>query len=135
MVTECLRPGGILLIIDLSTLDLPRLTELLRNKLARLHRAMDRRLDPVKLTNFAESTDLLLTDCNMALPLVHFPSPDAIDKYLEMFGIYLGMDLPLTLSSTDHAVTRRLVQQTLKEQVYPFTDQRAFFICALQEEK
>ena len=135
MVTECLRPGGTLLIIDLSTLDLPRLTELLRNKLARPHRAMDRRLDPVKLTTFARSADLLVTDCNMALPSVHFPSPDAIDRYLRTFGVYLGMDLPLTLSGTDHAVTRRLVQQTLKEQVYPFTDQRAFFICALQKEK
>ena len=134
MVDECLRPGGVIVITDLSTLDLPKLTELLRNKLVRPYRTKDKRLDPVKLTNFAKAVNLPIVDCTLALPLVHFPSLSAIDKYFEMFGIYAGMDLPLALSNVDHTNTRQLVRQVLKEQIYPFTDQRTFITCALKKE-
>jgi nucleoside 2-deoxyribosyltransferase len=133
MIAKCLQPGGTILVVDLSTLDLPRLTDFLRTKLARPYRLVDKRLDAVKLTDLAQATNLSVIDCRLTFPEINFPSPDAIDDYLEIFGIYLGMDLPLGLDKSDPDMIRQLTQSALKGQSYPFTDQRAFISCTFEK--
>ena len=135
MIAQCLRPDGIILIIDLSTLDLPQLTKFLRTKLARPFRQTDKRIDPVGLRHLAHDANLSVIECGLALPQINFPSPDAIDQYLERFGIYLGMDLPLGLSKEDFDTTRKLIQMALESQSYPFSDQRVFINCILKRGK
>jgi hypothetical protein len=66
------------------------------------------------------------------MPVINFPSATDLKEYLEVFGIYEGMDLPLSLGDRKPAY-RKLVDETLESQVYPFTDQRAFIICALKK--
>jgi len=135
LLARCLRVGGILLIADLSTLDLPRLTDLLRRKLARPSFLPDSRIDPTMLSELAETANSTIVDCSIAMPLMHFPTADDLSEYLEMFGIYKGMDLPLGLSSDKASVVRPLIAEALNGQSYPFTDQRAFVICALKKQQ
>jgi len=133
-LARCLRPDGIMLVIDLSTWDLPKVTNMLRSKLGRPLRVPDRRLDPAKLTRFAQASGCAIIDCGIALPLVHFPSAHDLNGYLEVFGIYEGMDLPLGLGDGKmSAVQYHLIEQVLENQNYPFTDQRAFITCALKK--
>lgn len=133
LLIQCLRPGGILLIVDLSTLDLPRLTDLLRKRLARPLFTPDNRIEPAKLSTFAKLSDSTIVDCNIAMPLMRFPSADDLSEYLEFFGIYKGMDLPLGLTSDKASIYRQLMAEMLGSQSYPFTDQRAFIICVLKK--
>jgi ubiquinone/menaquinone biosynthesis C-methylase UbiE len=135
MIAQCLRPGGVILIIDLSKWDLPTLTKLMRRKLARPCRVVDKRLDAPQLMTFARATGLSLIDCNITSPLVRFPSSSALNDYLEKFGIYSGMDLPLGLDNIGSAVTQQLMRQVLAEQSYPFVDCRAFISCLLKKER
>lgn len=134
LLAECLRVGGILLIVDLSTLDLPRLTDLLRRRLARPVFLPDSRIDPARLSELAEAANSTIVDCSIAVPLVRFPTANALSEYLETFGIYKGMDLPLGLSSDRESMARQLIAGAFDSQSYPFTDQRAFVICALKKQ-
>jgi len=70
LLAKCLRVGGILLIVDLSTLDLPRLTDLLRRRLAKPMFLPDSRIDPARLSELAEVTNSTIVDCSIAMPLV-----------------------------------------------------------------
>lgn len=133
-LVECLRPGGILLIVDLCTLDLPALTHLLRRKLARPLSAPDARLDPAKLRSIATKSKAAIIDCSLITPLVHFPSANSLSRYLEIFGIYKGMDLPLGFQSNRASNYRHLCVKVIESQSYPFTDQRAFMACALRKQ-
>jgi nucleoside 2-deoxyribosyltransferase/SAM-dependent methyltransferase len=135
LLGECLRTAGILLIVDLSTWDLPRLTDLLRRTLARPMSLHDGRFDPVKLNQLAKATGFTIIDCSIIMPFMHFPTFDDLSEYLEIFGIYKGMDLPLDLSSSKASVTCQLVAKALSGQNYPFTDQRCFIACAFKKQK
>jgi nucleoside 2-deoxyribosyltransferase/ubiquinone/menaquinone biosynthesis C-methylase UbiE len=133
LLAECLRAGGLILIADLSTLDLPKLTDLLRRNLARPLCSFDSRMDPVRLNEFAQGTGSEIIDCSLTMPLVRFPSARDVDEYLEVFGIYAGMDLPLGLRG-NASKYRELTRQILEDQSYPFVDQRAFVICVLRKQ-
>jgi len=130
----CLRAEGILLIVDLSTLDLPALTRLLRRKLARPLPVSDSRLDPSKLQAIAAKANSSIIDCSLIAPLVHFPSASSLSRYLEIFGIYKGMDLPLGFRRNMASTYRQLCGSVIEGQRYPFTDQRVFIACALRKQ-
>ena len=132
-ILDCLKPGGVILIVDLSTWDLPRVTSYLRQELARPLLVPDKRIDPTKITKFAKTSKLTLLDCEIVMPLVHFPSDTDLDEYLEVFGVYQGMDLPLGLGRNHAALHRQLAKQALSLLDYPFTDQRSFIVCALKK--
>jgi len=133
-IARCLRPNGTMLIADLSTWDLPRLTGLLRRGLARPLKAIDNRIDPGRLTEFACASGTVLADCRISTPRVCFPSASDIDQYLDIFGIYRGMDIPLNLRESRAIEYRQLFRSILDQQIYPFDDQRAFVICALEKQ-
>lgn len=130
-LAQILHTGGLILIVDLSTLDLSRLTNLLQRNLARPLNSFDSRMSPVRLNEFAQGGCEII-DCSLAMPLVRFPSAHDVDEYLEIFGIYKGMDLPLGLRG-DASMYRELTRQVLEDQRYPFVDQRVFITCALRK--
>jgi len=128
-----IRPGGHILIIDLSTYDLPNLTRRLRYGLARPMVSYDPRINLVQLSQIATKLKLSLVECKLVLTSVSFPSVEELDLYMDVFGIYLGMDLPLGLSSLDHLETRANVRKLLGDWDFPFTDQRGFITCILKK--
>jgi len=133
LLAQCLHAGGLILLADLSTLDLPKLTDLLRRKLARPLCFFDSRIDPVRLNEFAQASDSEIIECTLVTPLVRFPSARDVDEYLEIFGIYAGMDLPLGLRG--NAIKyHKLMRQILENESYPFVDQRAFVVCVLRKQ-
>lgn len=132
-LAERVRKGGYILIVDLSTSDLPALTGLLRRSLARPSLQHDSRLEPVSLSVMARELGLSLVEYQLALPQVVFPSVEDIDEYLTMFGIYDGMDLPLGIKSGQARDVRTKIIKQLSRQIYPAHDQRVFVICTLQK--
>jgi nucleoside 2-deoxyribosyltransferase/2-polyprenyl-3-methyl-5-hydroxy-6-metoxy-1,4-benzoquinol methylase len=132
LLAQSLRPEGVILIADLSTWDLPSLTALLKRRLARPLLVPDSRIDPGKIAELVKAANAIVIDCEIAMPLVSFPSADDLNEYLEVFGIYEGMDIPLGLKNGKTSMYRRLIKQALEHQAYPFTDQRAFITCALK---
>ena len=132
-ISQQIRQGGYLLIVDLSASDLPALTDLLQRYLARPALDYDTRLEPVSLSAIARASGLSLVECQLALPQVVFPAAEDIDEYLMMFGIYEGMDLPLGIEKGNARETRMKIRDLLVRQTYPFYDQRVFTICALQK--
>lgn len=134
LVTDCVRPNGTILIVDLSTWDLPLLTNLLRRNLGLPASGFDSRLDPVKLVGFAEAAHASIEQLEVAMPVVRFPTSNDIVEYLEMFGVFDGMDLPLGLRGTDRSIQRETIERVLGSQIYPYTDQRAFVICTLKKQ-
>lgn len=127
----CLQPNGVVLIADLSTLDLPRITNLLRRGLAKPLYTTDRRLSPSDLALFAKQAKLTISDCRIIAPFVHFPSVVDLEEYFEIFGIYEGMDLPLGLEGSP--MERQLIREILEQESFPFTDQRSFISCILKK--
>lgn len=130
-LAKCLQPNGVVLVVDLSTLDLPRITSLLRRGLAKPLHTTDQRLSPGDFTLFAKRAKLIASDCRIIMPLVHFPSVVDLDEYFEIFGIYKGMDLPLELEGSP--TERQLIREILEQQSFPFTDQRSFISCTLKK--
>lgn len=133
LLKRCLRKDGCILIIDLSTQDLPELTQGLRYGLGRPLALPDPRIDPSCLAKMSGEQGLNLVECKLALPSIAFPSLDDLDRYLEIFGIYSGMDLPLGFQPAEHLIWQERVRRLLAEWEFPFTDQRCFIICVLKD--
>jgi len=135
MLSRCLREGGYVLLIDLSTQDLPRLLRHLRSGLARPLAIPDFRIDPERLAEISSAHDLEIETVELAMPKMRFPSPGDLDRYLSTFGIYEGMDLPLGLPPGEGSTWRPRIQDLLKTYPFPFDDQRVFIICALKKKR
>lgn len=131
-VTSSLKPGGALVLVDLSTEDLPCLTGKLRRDLARPILGKDTRLSPTVIARLAERCSCEIIQCNLSLPRVTFPSADDLLQYIEVFGIARGMDLPLGLAATDYPATKALITTLASEWSFPFSDQRVFICCLLR---
>ena len=132
-LNKILRTEASLLVVDLSTEDLPKLTDLLRKKLARPLCLPDNRLSPSSLNVWAEKSGFIVTECGFAMPIVRFPDKDAIARYLTIFGIYKGMDLPLGLQFMNPVTLSEEIGKILNELSYPFIDQRGFIVSVLQK--
>ena len=74
---------------------------------------------------------LSLIECRLVLTSVSFPSAEELDHYMDVFGIYLGMDLPLGFSYHEYEENRTSVLKLLDKWNFPFIDQRGFIICIL----
>ena len=130
-VRRCLRSSGHLGIMDLSQQDLPGLTEHLRRGLARPALCANPRLSAAWLRRSVVKLGLDLVECRLALTSVAFPTADDIDEYLDTFGIYAGMDLPLGLRPSSQEENRVAARRVLSAAQYPFSDDRVFLICRL----
>jgi len=120
-----------LIIIDLTTEDLPRSTDLIRRLLARPALCPDPRLTPAGLSRVAAETGLTVLSWDFDFPSVRFRDPDFFMAYCEAAGIFSGADLPLGLD-VDHAEKRaRIVRDSLKGISWPLLDRRAFATCTL----
>lgn len=131
--SNLLHSDGSVVITDLTTWDLPKLTNFLRCELARPHKVVDRRFNPNKIKGIVDNSNFNVVDCQLAMPTVHFPSSDELDQYLRNFGVYKGMDLPLGLRLADCEFASKRVKKALKACAYPFVDQRAFVTCTLKQ--
>lgn len=125
-VARCVHPDGHVIIVDLTTWDLPHLTRLLRSELASPTSVPDRRLSAEGVSLHLEQAGLVPTDVSLAIPRVSFPSAEAVVDYLRLFGILDGSDLPI--EGVPHGRMERLerVRRALSRESYPFVDQRAF---------
>jgi nucleoside 2-deoxyribosyltransferase len=132
-LAQYLRPDGILGIIDLSTQDLPRLTDNLRRFLARPLLCRDNRIDMCWLQSTVPSLGLQTYESSRALLKVRFPDRRCVRDYLRLFGIGLGLDLPLSLLQSDQHTVQNGVNRCLEMLRFPFTDDRVFEICALKK--
>ena len=130
-IVNLLVSQGVILLVDLSTEDFPILTTFLRKRLARPLQSLDFRLSPIKVSQLAQTLGAHLIGCEFSLPRVTFPSAQDVDSYLDLFGIYAGMDFPLLLTR-GKADYMSIIKTILHDLHYPFTDQRSFLICALQ---
>ena len=133
LVADCIRPRGTILLVDLSSWDLPALTRLFVKGLLRPPGLPDSRLDASRLSELADASGCTLLNCQIAMPHVSFPSAADLSEYLNVFGIIKGMDLPLGLEDDRLAQVRPLTEEMLGTQTYPFKDQRAFIACTLQK--
>lgn len=128
----CLKHNGMIHLVDLTTYDLPRLTKLLLINLAKPFYNQDRRINPINLPSLAQATSCSITNCELYLPQVIFPTSKSIDEYLLNFGVYSGMDLPLGITNVDFEATRNVALQFLDCLTYPFIDQRVFISCTMR---
>lgn len=133
LLAESIRSRGCILIIDLSIYDLPRLVRLLKVGLARPIIDLDPRIDPAWLVYAAGEIELKTEKCELFLPIINFPTADDIDEYMNMFGIYLGMDLPLGLRPHAREDCRNRIKKVWSNWDFPFTDQRVFVECILRK--
>ncbi len=133
LLKNCIRKGGYILIVDLSTQDLPKLNQKLKYGLGRPITLPDCRIDSLWLSEICREQRLNLVRCESVLPSITFPSSIDLDRYLEIFGVYSGMDLPLGFNSVDRMVWQERVRRLLAEWEFPFTDQRVFIMGVLEK--
>ncbi len=133
LIANCISRGGTVLLMDLSSWDLPVLTRLLAKGLSRPLGLPDSRLDASRLSELADASGCTILDCQIAMPHVNFPSAADLGEYLNIFGIIKGMDLPLGLKGDHLPEVGRLTEEILGAQTYPFKDQRAFIACTLKK--
>ena len=129
---EVIRQSGRILVVDLSSHDLPRLTRLLRRQLASPAGSHDPRPTPVMISEIATEAGLERESYQVHLPEVIFPGPSDIEEYLSMFGIFKGMDLPLGIDGDRSSEAKSRVTELLRELKYPFRDQRVFVSAVLR---
>jgi len=131
---QSLRPGGRLLVVDLSSMDLPLLTSTLKREFASPATTLELRLNPGDLALQAGAVGLELIECNVALPRMEFPTASDLMDYVRMFGISAGMDLPLGLRSSNRESNEARIKDIVTANLaFPFCDQRAFMIAVLQK--
>lgn len=133
MLLKCLKLGGAIIVVDLSSWDLPRLTDLLRRELVQPFVAADKRFDVRKLSELSVSTNCVINKLEVNMPSVSFPTEKDLFDYLQFFGIFRGMDLPLGIAKGRTILFRKRIREILYNQEYPFTDQRAFIVCQLNK--
>jgi nucleoside 2-deoxyribosyltransferase/SAM-dependent methyltransferase len=127
------RPGGLIGIVDLSTHDLPLLTDGLRRFLARPAICADPRIDVSWMRAASQDVGLTIVECSPVLLQVRFPAAEALSRYLRVFGISRGLDFPLDLDKLDDGYLEEQLDDWLASLQYPFVDERVFFICGLKK--
>ena len=130
---SCLKKGGLFALIDLTSQDLPFLTDRLRRGLARPAVCVDSRIDPAWFNKIVRDLSVQIVEYSLVVLDISFPSASDVLQYLEVFGIYDGMDLPLGLEARDSFKTRDRIQRVLHETPFPFHDNRVFATCLLKK--
>jgi len=125
-VSSLLTVGGQLLILDLSTLDLPRVSKLVQRELAAPTSAPDPRLNPSLLAPEAEAEGLETLACLVHMPSVTFSLPEDLELYLRMFGVCAGFDFPLAPARIRRKMAHSVITQACLHLPYPLVDRRAF---------
>jgi len=133
VLRDCIRVGGTILIIDLSTQDLPEIIRYLRNRLALPCNVHDNRINPQWVLACSQQLGLEIVSYELALTHISFASFAELNRYFEMFGIYDGMDLPLGLQYRRDVNWPVRVAEAFQECTFPFQDQRIFVICTLRK--
>lgn len=133
VLRDCIRVGGTILIIDLSTQDLPEVIRYLRHRLALPCNVHDNRISPQWVLACSQELGLDTVFYELALTHISFPSFAELDRYFKMFGIYSGMDLPLGLQHRRDVNWSARVAEAFHECTFPFQDQRIFAICTLRK--
>lgn len=133
LLKNCIRKGGYILIVDLCTQDLPKLNQNLKYGLGRPITLPDFRIDSLWLSEISREQRLNLVKCELVLPSITFPSSKVLDRYLEIFGVYSGMDLPLGFKFVDRMLWQERVRKLLSKWKFPFTDQRVFIMGVLEK--
>lgn len=123
---ENLAPGGQVLVLDLSTSDLPELVRRLRQTIASPGGVVDHRVDPSRFCAMALNAGGSVASGKWHVTRVRFPTPADLDRYLGLFGIYEGCDLPLGLKSSDSSHVADVVRREMADWVFPFVDHRCF---------
>jgi len=133
VLRDCIRVGGTILIIDLSTQDLSEIIRYLRNRLVLPCNIHDNRISPQWVLACSQQLGLEIVSYELALTHISFASFADLNRYFEMFGIYEGMDLPLGLQHRREIDWRVRVRDAFHEYSFPFRDQRVFVVCALKK--
>jgi nucleoside 2-deoxyribosyltransferase/ubiquinone/menaquinone biosynthesis C-methylase UbiE len=133
VLRDCIRVGGTILIIDLSTQDLSEIIRYLRNRLVLPCNVHDNRISPQWVLACSQQLGLEIVSYELALTHISFASFADLNRYFEMFGIYEGMDLPLGLQHRREIDWRVRVSEAFHEYSFPFRDQRVFVVCALKK--
>lgn len=126
LALEDLAPGGFLLVVDLSTSDLPKITNRLKRALVVPSRVQDVRLEPSLLWHWVRELGGHVVGNSWHVTSVSFPTAQDLDDYFKQFGIYHGYDLPLGLRAMDSAVAARLIREEISHWEFPFSDTRCF---------
>lgn len=133
-MSKLIRPSGSILLLDLGTTDLPRLTSALRVGLARPLGTPDTRMNSIVAMEWAASSGLKIFEFSQILLSVTFPSAEDLLQYIRVFGISSGMDLPLGLSSLyqDEHI-QSAIEGIVRALAFPFLDQRSFVLCSMRK--
>ena len=123
---ESLAPGGSLLIIDLSSGDLPKLTKRLKQALVVPATVPDVRLEPSLVWQWVQESGGCVAINSWHVTTIRFPTAQDLDDYLGQFGIYHGHDLPLGLQAFDPAVAADMIRKEISQWEFPFFDTRCF---------
>lgn len=129
---KCIAKHGFILLIDLTTWDLPRLVQTMRKELLQPIGVVDNRLDAEKLNSIANSLNCTISYTNISSPIIRFETKNDLQNYMEFFGIYNGMDLPLGITDKNYESLRYLINTVVDNISYPFIDCRSFLISMLR---
>lgn len=124
---------GHILIMDMAADDLPFLTINLQKRLKDSVSGRDSRLCGRKLRELACDLGLTCIHIEISSLTVTFPTWKDLDSYFEIFGIYLGMDLPLGFTTMEPDESRSRILSIISRWSYPLKDERQFITCVLQK--
>ena len=129
LLRETVGPSGHVGVVDLSVWDLPGLTGALRRGLARPVTSRDPRLSAAWVRGAARELGLQLVDMRYVTVAVSFPRPDDVERFLRVFGVCLGMDMPLGLRPVDCQKSLERARAVVQDLAFPFEDERVFLQC------
>lgn len=123
---ESLALGGTVLVLDLSTSDLPALVRRLRQVLASPSHVPDTRFDPTAFFRIVQQAGGSVAKTTWHTTEVRFPTAADLDRYCDFFSIYDGCDLPLGLTTDRSSGAGDAVRRDMAHWYFPFVDVRCF---------
>ncbi len=124
--------GGTLVVLDLTTWDLPRTTRILRRMLAAAH-GPDWRLDAERVTHLSGAIGTIPQTPLLVTRTITFPERDSLLEYCTRFRVFGGADLPLGLSGLDE-FEPPVPSETLHSLHFPMKDCRSFAVIKFHRE-
>lgn len=130
-VRESLKPGGLLVVMDLERSDLPILTTHLASKLLRFGSpASDTRISPGSLQVLSGNLGADLVRCGIETCKITFPTVEALKAYINAFAIDAGFDLGLL--KHHQPGLQAAIDSALQDLSFPFSDFRSFAYGAMR---
>jgi len=128
---EFIRPGGVVILLDLEKGDLPILTGHFERQLLRFGAChTDARLSAGSMRHLSERMGFSVVESGLKTLEITFPTSDILETYLTAFGIDEGFDLGLVRHHGPGLA--QAIKGGLETLTFPFRDYRSFVYAVLR---